>query len=105
MPSRSLSALALRCRAHDAVGTGGGFDFRDEFAREVGAESFPRGFGENIYRAGLESLEGVLAELTNMFAGNLKSMLCDRSYNCTLSIPSVVRGDKISISGCSTASA
>jgi chemotaxis protein CheX len=48
--------------------------------------------------AGEQDVNDVVAELTNMFTGNLKSMLCDRGYNCTLSIPSVSRGDKITIS-------
>lgn len=48
--------------------------------------------------SGEQDVNDVVAELTNMFTGNLKSMLCDRGYNCTLSIPSVSRGDKITIS-------
>ena len=48
--------------------------------------------------AGEQDVNDVIAELTNMFTGNLKSQLCDAGYNCTLTIPSVVRGDKISLS-------
>ena len=48
--------------------------------------------------AGDQDVNDVVAELTNMFTGNLKSILCDRGYNCALSIPSVVRGEEISIS-------
>lgn len=48
--------------------------------------------------AGEQDVNDVVAELTNMFTGNLKSMLCDRGYNCSLTIPSVARGDKITIS-------
>jgi chemotaxis protein CheX len=48
--------------------------------------------------AGDQDVNDVIAELTNMFTGNLKSQLCDAGYNCTLTIPSVVRGDQISIS-------
>lgn len=48
--------------------------------------------------AGEQDVNDVIAELTNMFTGNLKSQLCDAGYNCTLTIPSVVRGEKISIS-------
>jgi CheY-specific phosphatase CheX len=33
-----------------------------------------------------------------MVAGNLKSTLCDMGYNCALSIPSVMRGDEITVS-------
>jgi CheY-specific phosphatase CheX len=45
-----------------------------------------------------QDVNDVIAELTNMFTGNLKSQLCDLGFNCTLTIPSVVRGDKIAIS-------
>lgn len=48
--------------------------------------------------AGEQDVNDVIAELTNMFTGNLKSVLCDRGHNCSLTIPSVVRGDEISIS-------
>jgi len=45
-----------------------------------------------------QDVADVVAELTNMITGNLKSQLCDLGHNCSLSIPSVVRGDEISIS-------
>lgn len=48
--------------------------------------------------SGDQDVNDVVAELTNMFTGNLKSMLCDSGFNCSLTIPSVVRGDKITIS-------
>jgi chemotaxis protein CheX len=48
--------------------------------------------------AGEQDVLDVVAELTNMITGNLKSTLCDIGYNCTLSIPSVMRGDEISVS-------
>jgi CheY-specific phosphatase CheX len=45
-----------------------------------------------------QDVSDVVAELTNMITGNLKSQLCDLGHNCALSIPSVVRGDEISVS-------
>jgi CheY-specific phosphatase CheX len=48
--------------------------------------------------AGEQDVLDVVAELTNMITGNLKSTLCDMGYNCTLSIPSVMRGDEVSVS-------
>lgn len=45
-----------------------------------------------------QEVSDVVAELTNMITGNLKSQLCDMGYNCSLSIPSVVRGDDIQVS-------
>lgn len=65
-------------------------------------------FSENLAQAAAEAILGgsasqqdvndVVAELTNMITGNLKSHLCDAGYNCSLSIPSVVRGEVISVS-------
>jgi CheY-specific phosphatase CheX len=48
--------------------------------------------------AGEQDVLDVVAELTNMITGNLKSALCDMGYNCTLSIPSVMQGDEVSVS-------
>ena len=50
-----------------------------------------------------QDMSDVVAELTNMITGNVKSQLCDRGYNCSLSIPSVVRGDKITVAAKSAA--
>ncbi|MFM8983800.1 MAG: chemotaxis protein CheX [Spartobacteria bacterium] len=65
------------------------------FSPELGQTVAEKIFGGS---ASEQDVNDVVAELTNMFTGNLKSMLCDRGYNCTLTIPSIVRGDKISIS-------
>lgn len=48
--------------------------------------------------AGEQDISDVVAELTNMITGNLKSCLCDMGFNCALSIPTVMRGDEISVS-------
>jgi chemotaxis protein CheX len=45
-----------------------------------------------------QDVSDVVAELTNMITGNLKSQLCDTGFNCSLSIPSVVKGDDINVS-------
>ncbi|PAW77682.1 MAG: hypothetical protein B9S32_10415 [Verrucomicrobia bacterium Tous-C9LFEB] len=39
----------------------------------------------------------VIGELTNMVTGNLKSKMADKGFNCTLSIPTVIRGGKVTI--------
>lgn len=48
--------------------------------------------------AGEQDISDVVAELTNMITGNLKSCLCDMGFNCALSIPSVMRGEEIMVS-------
>lgn len=42
-------------------------------------------------------INDVVGELTNMVTGNLKSKMADKGFNCTLSIPTVIRGAKVSI--------
>ena len=44
-----------------------------------------------------QDLSDVVAELTNMVTGNLKSRFSDSGFNCTLTPPSVVTGNKISV--------
>jgi chemotaxis protein CheX len=65
--------------------------FQDELAKVVAEKILGS-------EAADQDVNDVVAELTNMITGNLKSQLCDMGYNCALSIPSVVRGDDISVS-------
>jgi CheY-specific phosphatase CheX len=39
----------------------------------------------------------VLGELGNMIVGHVKSRLCDQGNDCTLTIPSIVRGRRLSV--------
>jgi chemotaxis protein CheX len=50
-----------------------------------------------------QDISDIVSELTNMIGGNFKSQLCDLGFNCTLSIPTVVKGDKINIAAKSAA--
>ncbi len=40
-----------------------------------------------------------IGELSNMVVGYVKSRLCDSGWPCTLTIPSVVRGQQLSVEG------
>ena len=40
-----------------------------------------------------------MGELSNMVVGYVKSRLCDSGLPCTLTIPSVVRGQQLSVEG------
>jgi CheY-specific phosphatase CheX len=51
-----------------------------------------QGLGEN-------EVNDVIGELTNMITGNLKSMMADKGYNCALSIPNIMSGEEIRVSG------
>lgn len=44
-----------------------------------------------------EMINDALGELTNMVVGGVKSHLCDRGLSCTLTIPSIVRGQQLSV--------
>ena len=64
------------------------------------SESLSKHVAEKILcgSAGDQDISDVVAELTNMITGNLKSRLCDMGYHCALSFPSVMRGDEITVS-------
>jgi chemotaxis protein CheX len=40
-----------------------------------------------------------VGEISNMVVGYVKSRLCDRGMHCTLTIPSVVRGQELKVEG------
>jgi chemotaxis protein CheX len=44
-----------------------------------------------------EEVNDVVGEFTNMVTGNLKSKMADRGYNCKLSIPTVIRGQEMTL--------
>jgi chemotaxis protein CheX len=44
-----------------------------------------------------EMVNDAVGELSNMVAGYVKSRLCDAGSQCTLTIPSVVRGQQLSV--------
>jgi CheY-specific phosphatase CheX len=46
-----------------------------------------------------DMLNDVIGELSNMVAGYVKSRLCDGGLSCTLTIPSIVRGQQLSVEG------
>jgi chemotaxis protein CheX len=46
---------------------------------------------------GSEMVNDAIGELSNMVVGYVKSRLCDRGWSCTLTIPSIVRGQRLSI--------
>ena len=46
-----------------------------------------------------EMVTDAIGELSNMVAGYVKSRLCDSGLPCVLTIPSVVRGQQLSVEG------
>jgi len=80
-------SIGLSGKVHGVIYTA----FSEELAKIV-AEKILGGSATS------QDVSDVVAELTNMITGNLKSRLCDLGHNCSLSIPSVVRGEEIAIS-------
>lgn len=48
-----------------------------------------------------EMVNDAIGELSNMIVGQVKSRLCDAGWPCTLTIPSIVRGQHLSVEGSS----
>lgn len=44
-----------------------------------------------------DMINDVFGELGNVVVGSVKSRLCDRGWPCTLTIPSIVRGNQLSV--------
>lgn len=52
---------------------------------------------EEVEEEGHETVNDALGELTNMTVGDFKNKLCDVGYNCMLTLPSILRGNNLSI--------
>ena len=44
-----------------------------------------------------EMVSDAFGELCNMVVGRVKSRLCDKGWSCTLTIPSIVRGQRMTV--------
>jgi chemotaxis protein CheX len=44
-----------------------------------------------------ETVNDAIGELTNMIVGTFKNQLCDRGFDCRLTIPSILRGSRFTI--------
>ena len=51
---------------------------------------------------GPDTVNDVLGEVSNMIVGTFKNQMCDKGYNCRLTIPSILRGQKFSIQSVSS---
>ena len=67
--------------------------FQDEFATVVAGTML----GMEPDEFGVEEVDDVIGELSNMVGGNIKSSLCDSGMTCSLSVPSVTRGPEVVI--------
>lgn len=58
---------------------------------------------EELEEAGDEVVNDAIGELTNMTVGAFKNQLCDRGFQCKLTIPSILRGSNFTIEPISSA--
>lgn len=109
--ARRTTTRSIRIDGEQVVGTAGFVgDINGLIYLYVGAElaQFATTHLLDIGRAELEASgdEGVndtIGELTNMTVGTFKNELCDRGFNCKLTIPSLLRGTNFTIEPVSTA--
>jgi chemotaxis protein CheX len=90
-PDLSLTEEPLIAGSVGFVGDANGMVYvhlTNSFARQLAAVML------QMEEAELEDymVNDVVAEISNMIVGSVKSNLCDRGYPCVLTIPSIVRG-------------
>jgi len=52
---------------------------------------------DEVEAEGHEMVNDALGELANMSVGDFKNKLCDQGFNCMLTLPSILRGNNVSI--------
>jgi chemotaxis protein CheX len=77
--------------------------FTDVFARYAASHILGMTAAE-IEAHGHEVVKDVVGEITNMTTGGFKNALCDYGFPCKLSLPTIVRGDHLSIAAIKSAS-
>ena len=68
----------------------------DDFAK-FAAECILGMTAGEVEMSGDEVLRDVIGEITNMTVGGFKNALCDVGYPCKLTLPTIVRGDNLSV--------
>jgi CheY-specific phosphatase CheX len=71
------------------------FEVSEESARFVAAAMLHMKRGEV---PGVSSINDTVGELSNILGGNIKAQLCDAGLSCSLTIPSITRGNNARIS-------
>ena len=72
------------------------FRFTETFSRVVAGLILGMSADE-IKAEGFELVKDSLGELTNMSVGSFKNCLCDLGYPCKLTLPTIVRGEHLSV--------
>ena len=106
--SNSLSSLGPAPYVIGSVGFAGEANglvylcFTDQFARHAAGHILGLSAGE-VEMHGPEVVKDVVGEITNMTTGGFKNALCDYGFPCMLSVPTIVRGDRLSIAAIKSA--
>ena len=70
----------------------------DDFVQDAAGRVLGLSAAE-IEMSGDSVLKDVVGEITNMTVGGFKNALCDIGFPCKLTLPTIVRGDHLAISG------
>lgn len=77
--------------------------FTEDFARNAAGQILGMSPTE-IELHGYEVVKDVIGEITNMTTGGFKNALSDCGFPCKLSLPTIIRGEHLSISAIKSAS-
>jgi chemotaxis protein CheX len=70
----------------------------DDFAQDAAARVLGMSLAE-VEMSGDEAVKDVVGEITNMTVGGFKNALCNVGFPCKLTLPTIVRGDNLAVSG------
>ncbi|AOS43345.1 hypothetical protein Verru16b_00388 [Lacunisphaera limnophila] len=70
----------------------------DDFAQDAAARVLGMSLAE-VEMTGDEAVKDVVGEITNMTVGGFKNALCNVGFPCKLTLPTIVRGDSLSVAG------
>lgn len=75
--------------------------FSEAFAKDLACNFLGMNM-EELEEEGPEVVSDSLGELANMTAGTFKNQMCDKGFNCKLTIPSILRGQNFTIESTSS---
>jgi chemotaxis protein CheX len=75
----------------------------DDFAQDAAARVLGMSAAE-VEMSGDAAVKDVIGEITNMTVGGFKNALCNVGFPCKLTLPTIVRGDNLAVSGLKGAS-
>lgn len=74
----------------------------EDFAKTISSHMLGMSLAE-VEMHGNEVIHDAIGEITNMTVGGFKNTLCDLGFPCKLTLPTIVRGDNLSIAAVKSA--